>query len=264
MRPRNSGRAVSTCHLKPATTLRGSDEAMLRGVGRGVVSGLHQSSRPLRFDLACASRCLASQSGGPRRGGHRGESRKKHNFWAKWAGKTQQAFWQDVAFSQDRAHEERNRPSLLKPSIEDKHSNLSSMHRQQDLLESAEREEYDDIYYGAADPWDEEFEEYYDEEDEAGAEGMDEYRERTAQRKRALAQSLYADEGIDSRRRAELMSLIEDLGEDSLEPPPVMPFESDDVGGGDAGIQALVKEQQQRRRARVAISLRLVSGGARH
>ena len=78
---------------------------------------------------------------------------------------------------------------------------------------------------------------------------MDAYRERAAERKRAIAQSLYADEGIDSRRRAELMALIEDLGEDSLEPPPSMPFEGDDIAGNDSGsIAALVKEQQQRRR----------------
>jgi len=51
---------------------------------------------------------------------------------------------------------------------------------------------------------------------------------------------------VESRRRAELMALLEDLGEDALESPPPMPTETDTVGSDSAGVQMLVREQQQR------------------
>eukprot|EP00966_Prymnesium_polylepis_P060658 1407561-Prymnesium_polylepis.1 len=89
--------------------------------------------------------------------------------------------------------------------------------------------------------WEDEFSEYYDDDDDdaEGAADLATHRQRTAERKRALTQALYADEGVESRRRAELMALLEDLGEDALESPPPMPTETDTVGSDSAGVQML-------------------------
>ena len=91
----------------------------LQSLGRGLLGGLRASApssarSALSLDLMGASRGLAVGKGAPKRGGHRGEARKKHNFWAKWTERSQQAFWQDVAFAQDRPYEVRSRPTMLK------------------------------------------------------------------------------------------------------------------------------------------------------
>ena len=44
---------------------------------------------------------------------------------------------------------------------------------QDEVVDSMEREEYDDVYFGAASPWEDEFSEYYDEEDEEGVSAAD-------------------------------------------------------------------------------------------
>ncbi|KAL1498900.1 hypothetical protein AB1Y20_013422 [Prymnesium parvum] len=195
---------------------------LVRGAGQGQLVG--------------ARRALAAGRGAPRRGGHRGESRKKHNFWAKWTESSQQAFWQDVAFSQDKKNELRSRPSAMRQQMQD------------ELLDGSEREEYDDVYFGASSPWEEEYDEYLDEDDEAEEAEADlsTYRKKTAERRRLITHRMYADEGVDSRRRAELMALIEDLGEDSLNPPPAMPDESRMAEREGLGVQMMISEQQQK------------------
>jgi hypothetical protein len=174
---------------------------------RGLGSLLQQvSRRPLV--AGGAVRCLATVHG-KREKEKRKESAKNVNFWRKWDRRTTQAFWQDVAFDADRTHERRIKTRDV--------AKTARQHSVQEVeSELDEKDEYDDVYFGlpGADSEVDEFEEYYDDEELDGEADPERGRTRRSSRSPVgdISGEMYSDSSLGSRRRAELLEMLNDFG----------------------------------------------------
>jgi len=148
---------------------------------------------------------------------------------------SQQEFWQDVAFEHDRKYE-RTRGSAV----------AARLKKKQVVAEAAEvdDDEYDDVFFGM--DGDDDTLHFPGEGDSSAAgDGGADARD-ARQRNSEISEAMCSDPSLASSRRAELMGLLEDLGEDALLPRPVQPWEATDVGQEARSDQALIKEAQQR------------------
>ena len=144
--------------------------------------------------------------------------RRKRNFWAKWGGLSQQEFWQDVGFDQDRKKDSirigmgsKQKGMKAKPEVRGVDLDDDEYFLADDALTLAEGDGDEYLWLdgetalrtGSAVP-------------ESGS------RSGAERAKRARA-ALLAQPDVEPARRAELLELLEDLGPEGLLPPPSMP-----------------------------------------
>lgn len=152
--------------------------------------------------------------------------RRRQSFWRKWGDLTQQEFWQEVGFDQDRTNDNRLvRLPTKKRGKPDKAEYVSK----------EERNMSDDEYFMATDAMNEgDDDDYYYEDEEYDPADEGERRTRftanaasvaAAQRSQRAQGALLGASSLEPSRRAELLELLEDLGPEGLQAPPPMPTE---------------------------------------
>jgi len=216
------------------------------------------------------ARTLAYVAPGETREGQR----RKQNFWRKWDERSQQEFWQDVAFDHDRKNDARRTagmrvrkgaPSGEKPEkkqhMDDDEYFLSDDAEAMVRAGGLEASEYLDGV-----EWMESYEEDEDEDSvvrprNASARwqrGLDaSTRAANARASRAHQALLRDSAGVDPARRAELLELLEDLGPDGLRGPPKMPLDVASARNDGALLQTdLAQNLQTSRSLMSSIELR--------
>lgn len=226
-----------------------SSVTVLRGK-TALAAAAPRSQRLLAGMAAQSRRALASSSSSgwvdPKQT-REGVKRRK-SFWDKWGEFSSQSFWQDVGFDHDRRKEaertgmagvrqKRGRPSGEKEFKEFRNTASSGLDAEEyfegvDALGTAELEALDQetgaLSVKAMDSF---FDQIMTEEQlhEAlghGSMGEAPLSTRAAEQRAAKArEALLGGDGVGPARRAELLSLLEDLGPDGLMPPPAMPKE---------------------------------------
>ena len=151
--------------------------------------------------------------------------RRQSNFWRQWGERSQQDFWQEVGFNHDRANEER-RSGVTKAKGKTKAAAAAERETAKRELADDKDDLLEEEYWNATDaldasglphldwllPHDKVAEHYW------GTSGVGS-RAGVARAGRAR-EALMRDGEVASSRRAELLTLLEDLGPEGLLPPP--------------------------------------------
>jgi hypothetical protein len=177
-----------------------------RLLGRGAASRARLLNRVGAAAATAPARSLstAGSSGERRRsgaGGRGGSSGRRGGFWSKWNAATQQEFEQEVSLDGDKRSERRRSP-------------LRQMNREASSLDP--RDDYDDLEFALDDALD---------GVQAGPSGAKdaEARSRAAAESEAMRDALLNDDAVSSRRRSELLSLLDELSPAALLPPAPYP-----------------------------------------
>lgn len=150
----------------------------------------------------------AGSSGDRRRGGSGG---RRGGFWSKWNAATQQEFEQQVSLDGDKRSERRRSP-------------LRQIGREASSLDP--RDDYDDLEFALEDALENV------QPSPAGAKDA-EARSRGTAEAEAMRDALLNDDAVSSRRRSELLSLLDELSPAALLPLP--PYPRPDATGAEPG-----------------------------
>ena len=204
--------------------------------------------------------------------------KRRKNFWSKWGDLSAQAFWQDVGFDHDRTKEgirtgmtavKARKKKRGKPSGDEDPYELRARHNldeeeyfdAEDAVGAAMRDGFDldspdggrlsveamDQLFGGL-PVVQAGDDFTPPLNMLGPPGRPVLPSLTSeaaqQRAKAARQALMgSNEGVERTRRAELLTLLEDLGPDGLLPPPAMPKEDMEAK---LGITSLLAEDMSK------------------
>mmetsp|Transcript_11897 Transcript_11897/g.20063 ORF Transcript_11897/g.20063 Transcript_11897/m.20063 type:complete len:383 (+) Transcript_11897:62-1210(+) len=146
---------------------------------------------------------------------------KQSNFWHKWRERSQQQFWQDVVLSNDKQYERRHSPLKVSTPATDEDADEYDFQ----LPDSLEMGALDDEY----------------EDDTSETEGHSNQGATVSE----LRDGMHQNTNVDIRRRAELLSLLEQLGPNALTfAKPRVPKQQDENENMEMEDHMMVRERE--------------------